>query len=111
MMMMTKTSKRCEIVQDELPFCDDSFIFLMTSCICIFNNFRHMQHAKYRDRFASKTKYRNRLAVTPLKSPPGKKAKMTTPSKSNNTGEKCYFLLLACLLCRSVPCNQIFTSL
>ena len=68
-------------------------IIFMISWNCIFNPFWHMQCAKDKNRPAEKT----------LKTPPEKKAKMTTPSKGKNTDEKCY--LLTCLHCCSFPCH------
>ena len=41
-------------------------------------------------------KDKNRPAEKTLKTPPEKKAKMTTPSKGKNTDEQCY--LLTCLI-------------
>ncbi|KAG2593715.1 hypothetical protein PVAP13_5NG012590 [Panicum virgatum] len=41
--------------------------------------------------FPMNAKDKNRATETPLKTPPKKKAGMTTPSKGNNTVMKCYF--------------------
>jgi hypothetical protein len=52
------------------------------------------------------TKRKNRPAETPLKTPPGKKARITTPSMGKKPGEKHYIRLQTCIAHSSFPWHR-----
>jgi len=54
-------------------------------------------------------KRKNRPAETPLKTPPGKKARITTPSMGKKTGEKLYIRSQTCIALSSFPWHQNLT--